>query len=62
MSIKRVTIAQHERALVWKNGIFWRVLEPGARPEAYRSRGRFTDLSGPAGAIPPGFFFLVDQA
>lgn len=29
MSIKRVTIAQHERALVWKNGIFWRVLEPG---------------------------------
>src|SRR5262245_38291403 len=29
MSVKRVTIAQHERALVWKNGIFWRVLEPG---------------------------------
>jgi len=29
MSIKRVTIAQHERALVWKNGIFWRVLAPG---------------------------------
>ncbi len=29
MSIKRITIAQHERALVWKNGAFWRVLEPG---------------------------------
>jgi regulator of protease activity HflC (stomatin/prohibitin superfamily) len=31
MSIKRVTIAQYERALVWRNGIFWRVLEPGVR-------------------------------
>ena len=29
MSTKRITIAQHERALVWKNGAFWRVLEPG---------------------------------
>jgi regulator of protease activity HflC (stomatin/prohibitin superfamily) len=29
MSIKRVVIAQYERALAWKNGIFWRVLEPG---------------------------------
>ena len=29
MSIKPITVAQHERALVWKNGAFWRVLEPG---------------------------------
>ncbi len=29
MTIKRVTIAQHERALVWKNKTFAGVLEPG---------------------------------
>lgn len=29
MTIKRVTIAQHERALVWKNQTFAGVLEPG---------------------------------
>jgi regulator of protease activity HflC (stomatin/prohibitin superfamily) len=31
MTIKRVTIAQHERALVWKNKQFEGVLEPGKR-------------------------------
>ena len=29
MTIKRVTVAQHERALVWKNKTFAGVLEPG---------------------------------
>jgi regulator of protease activity HflC (stomatin/prohibitin superfamily) len=29
MTIKRVTVAQHERALVWKNKAFAGVLEPG---------------------------------
>src|SRR5690606_39614077 len=31
MTIKRVTIAQHERALVWRNKQFAGVLEPGKR-------------------------------
>ncbi len=31
MTIKRVTIAQHERALVWRNKQFTGVLEPGTR-------------------------------
>ena len=29
MTIKRITVAQHERALVWKNKTFAGVLEPG---------------------------------
>ena len=29
MGINRVTIAQHERGLQWKNGSFVKVLEPG---------------------------------
>lgn len=29
MTMKRITVAQHERALVWKNKTFARVLEPG---------------------------------
>ena len=29
MTMKRVTVAQHERALVWKNKTFAGVLEPG---------------------------------
>ena len=29
VALKRVTVAQHERALVWKNRSFERVLEPG---------------------------------
>ena len=29
MTIKRVAVAQHERALVWKNKTFAGVLEPG---------------------------------
>ena len=29
MTIKRITVAQHERALVWKNKAFAGVLEPG---------------------------------
>ena len=29
MAIKRITVAQHERALVWKNKTFAGVLEPG---------------------------------
>ncbi|MFL6603456.1 MAG: hypothetical protein ACJ8R9_19305 [Steroidobacteraceae bacterium] len=27
--MKRITVAQHERALAWKNKTFARVLEPG---------------------------------
>ena len=29
MTMKRITVAQHERALVWKNKTFAGVLEPG---------------------------------
>ena len=29
MTMKRITVAQHERALVWKNKAFAGVLEPG---------------------------------
>ena len=31
MTIKRLTVAQHERALVWKNKVFAGILEPGDR-------------------------------